>query len=367
MSERLQLALVGAGLIGQRHAEAMRMLGDDISIASVVDPSDVGRMYTKNMGIDWYPSMKEMFAGSSPDGAILATPNQVHVENGLECIAERCPILLEKPIATSCEEAQKLVDASHAEDVPVLIGHHRRHNPLIQKARQLIQDGRLGRITSVHGTCWLLKPKDYFAPEWRRKEGAGPILVNAIHDVDLMRYLCGDVETVQAISSNSIRGFETEDTAAVLMRFKSGALGTFNLSDTVASPWSWEITAGENPAYASTPQSCYVIGGTEGSLSIPDMRLWRHEGEGHWKQPISATSFPESKIDPLVAQMRHFVNVIRGNEAPLVSGEEGLMSLAVVEAMKKSAESGETIRPLAPAWREAPDSADENLPHAALV
>jgi predicted dehydrogenase len=346
LSARLKIALVGAGLIGQRHAESMRVLGDDISIASVVDPSGDGQIYAQSLGVDWYPSLRDMFASSSPDGAILATPNQVHVENGLDCVAERCPILLEKPIATSCEEARKLVDAARAEKVPVLVGHHRRHNPLIQKARLLIDEGRLGRITSVHGTCWLLKPENYFEPEWRRKKGAGPILVNAIHDIDLLRYLCGDVESVRAISSNAVRGFETEDTAAVLMRFEAGALGTFSLSDTVASPWSWEITAGENPAYASTPQSCYMIGGTEGSLSVPDMRLWRHEGEGHWKQPISATSFPELKTDPLVAQMRNFVNVIRGSEPPLVSGEEGLMSLAVVEAIKKSAESGETIRPL---------------------
>jgi predicted dehydrogenase len=127
------------------------------------------------------------------------------------------------------------------------------------------------------------------------------------------------------------------------MKFQSGALCTFNLSDTVASPWSWETTAGENPAYPSTPQSCYMIGGTKASLAIPDMRLWKHEDAGHWKQPISATSFPKSNMDPLIAQMRHFVNVIRGQAEPLVSGEEGLKSLSVVEAIKKSSKSAETI------------------------
>ena len=345
MNGSLEIALVGAGLIGRSHIDAMRTLGEDITIHSIVDPSDDGRDFAGSIGIDWYPSMSEMFEKGTPDGAILATPNQVHVENGLECVARRCPMLVEKPIASSCEDAGKLVDAARSENVHVLVGHHRRHNPVIQKARAFIDEGRLGRVTSVQGTCWMLKPKDYFAPAWRRQKGAGPILVNAVHDADLMRYLCGDVESVQALSSNGVRGFETEDTAVVLLKFESGALGTFNLSDTIASPWSWETTAGENPAFASTPQSCYLIGGTKASLAIPDMRLWRHEDAGHWKQPISATHFPEVNANPLVAQLQNFVNVIRGREAPLVSGEEGLKSLRVVEAIKKSAETGETVYP----------------------
>lgn len=344
MTARLRIALAGAGLIGRRHADVMRFLGEDVVLASVVDPSSAGRCYAASAGVDWYPSLKDMFAADRPDGAILATPNQVHVENGLDCVAAGCAMLVEKPLATSTSEARKLVNAARVAGIPILVGHHRRHNPLIRKAYTLIEEGHLGQITSVHGTCWLLKPDDYFSPEWRRQAGAGPIMVNAIHDVDLLRYLCGDVTFVKAISSNIVREFETEDTAVVLMKFQSGALATFNVSDTIAAPWSWETTAGENPAYSSTPQSCYMIGGTKASLAIPDLRLWKHEGAGHWKQPISATSFPASNMDPLVAQMRHFVKVIRGEEEPLISGEEGLKSLSVVEAIKRSATEGETIR-----------------------
>jgi len=343
MSNPLKITMVGAGLIGQRHIEVMRVLGDDVSLASIVDPSEAGRAFAETMNVDWYSSLKEMFASSRPDGAILATPNQVHVENGLDCVEAGCPMLVEKPIATTCAEASVLIDAAAVADIPILVGHHRRHNPLMQKAKFLIDEGDLGRITSVHGTCWLMKPDEYFAPEWRRKDGAGPIMVNAIHDIDLLRYLCGDVQSVQAISSNVVRGFETEDTAAALIKFRSGALGTFNISDTVPSPWSWEMTSGENPDFSATPQSCYMIGGTKGSLSIPDLRLWTHEGDGHWKQPINSTSFPNNNTDPLVMQIRHFGEVIRGQAEPIVSGEEGLKSLSVLEAIKNSAATGDTI------------------------
>jgi len=333
----VRLAVVGAGLVGRWHVDAVRSLKGTAEPHAIVDPSPAARDYAQGLGITWFASLSELLASSPPDGAVIVTPNQMHAENGLECAAAGYPMLIEKPIATSSIEAQKIVEAAAANGVPVLVGHHRRHNPLIQKARSLIDEGILGRIATVHGTCWLLKPDDYFAPEWRRQVGAGPVLVNAAHDVDLLRYLCGDVESVHAVSSNTVRGFETEESAAALLRFRSGAIGTLTISDTVASPWSWELTSGENPVYPKTRESCYWIGGTKGALSVPDMRYWSHGDGGHWKTDISEDVYAVENNDPLVAQISHFVAVIRGEAEPLVSGEEGLKSLAVVEAILRSA------------------------------
>lgn len=343
MKDPLKIVVAGAGLIGKRHSELVQA-AQDMTLRAIVDPSDAGRDYANHLDVDWFASLAAMFKDAEPDGVILATPNQMHVENGLECVAAGCPILVEKPIATSTADAQKLVDAAKAMDVPLLVGHHRRHSPLIRKARELIDEGRLGRITAVHGNCWLLKPDDYFAPDWRRRNGAGPLMVNAIHDIDLLRYLCGDIVSVHGLTSNAHRGFENEETGVVLLEFQSGALGTMNVSDAVASPWSWEITAGENPEFPVTTQSCYRIGGTKGSLSVPDMTLWTHPDRGHWKTPISATFFSQRRADPLVEQLLHFGKVIRGEEEPLVSGEEGAKSLRVVEAVQHSIKTGETTK-----------------------
>ena len=87
--------------------------------------------------------------------------------------------------------------------------------------------------------------------------------------IDDLRNLCGDVVGVQALQASAVRGFPVEDTAAMLLRFRNGALGTVSISDTVAAPWSWELTSGENKAYPRTDEFCYLIGGTEGSISIP--------------------------------------------------------------------------------------------------
>ncbi|MNQ88332.1 putative 4,5-dihydroxyphthalate dehydrogenase [compost metagenome] len=157
------------------------------------------------------------------------------------------PVLLEKPVGVHLDEVRELVAASAGSGVPVLVGHHRRHNPLISRARELVQEGCLGRLTTVTALWQLQKPDSYFDIPWRREPGAGMLLTNLIHDLDLLRHLCGEVAEVQAITSNGVRGFANEDSAAVLLRFANGALGTLSGSDAVAAPWSWELDSGENP------------------------------------------------------------------------------------------------------------------------
>ena len=343
MNQLPRVALVGAGIIGRKHLAAASQASGTVVFTTIVDPTDASRRYADTLELDWHRSLSDAFAQSSLDGVVIATPNQVHVENAMDCIEASCPMLIEKPIATTSVEARRIVNAASPKQVPILVGHHRRYNPLIEKARYLIQNGFLGRIATVHASCWLMKPESYFDPDWRRNEGAGVVSVNAVHDVDLLRHLFGEIRTVMAIGSNAVRNLKLHETSVAILQFYSGVVGTLTISDTVMAPWSWELTSGENTAYPATLESCYFVGGTKGSLSIPDNRLWRHEGEGHWMQPISATTFTCSKADPLVAQLRHFAAVIRGEEEPLVSGEEGMKSLRVVEAILNSMATGDKV------------------------
>ena len=214
---------------------------------------------------------------------------------------------------------------------------------MIRKAREIIESGRLGRVLTLHGEFWLMKPDDYFDVAWRREPGAGPVLVNLIHDVDLFRYLCGEVATVQAQESNAARGNAVEETAAILLRFASGVLGTVSVSDSVVAPWSWELTSGENPAYPQQDQACYKIGGTAGSLAIPQLEVWSNPGKRSWWEPLTRERVPYQPADPLKLQIRHFCAVIRGAATPLVSGREGLNTLKVIEAVKDSARTGALV------------------------
>tara|TARA_R110002096_G_scaffold87751_17_gene201316 strand:+ start:554 stop:1579 length:1026 start_codon:yes stop_codon:yes gene_type:complete len=336
-----RLAVVGAGLIGLRHIAAIAAAAG-ATLAAVIDPAAASRQVSARDGVPWFPCLENMPDGIA-DGIILATPNNLHVAGGLAAIERNLPVLVEKPIATDLAGARVLVEAGEIAGVPVLTGHHRRYNPLIVAAKSMIVAGRIGRIVSVHGMFWLAKPDDYFDVAWRRQPGAGPVFVNLIHDIDLLRHLVGEVVAVQAQTANTARGHAVEETAVVLLEFANGALGTVNISDTVPAPWSWELTSGENSAYPPTDQACYMIGGTEGSLDLPRLRLWRHEGKRSWWSPIVAETPPRGHGDPLIIQIEHFAAVIRGDTTPLVSGHEGLKSLAVIEAILTAAATGRRV------------------------
>ena len=338
----VRIAVAGAGLIGARHADAV-VAADGTTLAAIVDPAPAGAAVAARHGVPHVATLAALLARDCPDGVILATPNQTHRDGALACIAAGVPALIEKPLATTLADAEAIVAAGRKAGVALLTGHHRRHNPLVAQARALIEDGQLGRITAVQGTTWLCKPDDYFETEWRRQAGGGPIYTNLIHDIDLLRHLVGEVSSVHAMSSNAVRGFVPEETAAILLRFADGALGTISLSDTVTAPFSWELTARENPAYPATDQACYLIGGTKGSLALPNLTLWSNPGPRSWWEPISATRVPYGFDDPLVAQIRQFADVILGEADPLVSAADGLQNLRVIEAILTSASTGQTI------------------------
>ena len=339
----VKIAVLGAGLIGKRHIDQV-LAQDCAELVAIVDPSDAAQALADAKGTAWYPSFAAMIARSRPEGVIIATPNGMHVDNGLEAVAAGVATVVEKPLADDVAEATKLVDAAEKAGVPLMTGHHRRHNPLIQVAKAAINAGRLGQVVAVHGTCWFYKPDDYFDVQWRREKGAGPVFLNLIHDVDLLRYLCGDVVEVLALESNALRGNEVEETSVILLKFANGALGTVNVSDKIVAPWSWEFTSGENPAYTHTQENCYTVGGTLGSLTVPYLDLWSNAGEPSWWEPIERERLLVDFQDPLGLQVRNLCEVVRGTARPVVSGRDGLETLRVIEAVKTAARTGRAVR-----------------------
>ena len=153
---------------------------------------------------------------------------------------------------------------------------------------------------------------------------------------------CG--HRVQAVTSNATRGFPVEDTAAMVFTFANGALGTFLLSDTAASPRSWEQTWLANASYpASADEDCYHIAGTTGSLSVPTMQVRTYPGARSWWEPFDTSTETPERSDPLANQVTHFAAVIRGEAAPICSGRDGLTTLKVIDAVLEAARSGQPV------------------------
>lgn len=343
--EAVHIAVVGGGLIGKRHLEEIDRSAD-ARIHSIVEPGPDGEVLAARYGVRLYPTLDELLAGEKPDGIILATPNRLHAEGGLACVAAGVPVIVEKPIADTVENATRLVEASEAAGVPVLTGHHRNYGPVMAKARAIVQSGRLGPLVAVVGTAMFYKPDDYFdvGGGWRRMPGGGPILLNLIHEVNNLLSLVGDIVRVQAVTSNATRGFPVEDTAAMVFTFANGALGTFLLSDAAASARSWEQTAKENLSYSSfDDEDCYHIAGTDGSLSVPTMRVRTFAGTRSWWEPMNTTVESIDRSDPLANQVSHFAAVIRGEAEPICSARDGLKALQVVEAVTEAARTGGVV------------------------
>jgi predicted dehydrogenase len=342
MSAKLNIALIGAGLIGRAHLERLDA-SPDCACAAICDPTEAAKSLAAERGLAWFPSPRAMLAALKPDGAIIATPNALHVPQAIECLEAGVPVLVEKPLAESVAAAKRLVEAQGRTGVAVLGGHHRRHNPIVKAARRLVQEGRLGRLVAVNSLFLIRKPDDYFDVTWRREAGGGPVLINLIHDIDNLRFICGEIESVQALTSNATRGFAVEDTAALIFRFANGALGTATVSDVTPSPWSWELSSGENKVYPRRDGHCYLIAGSEGSLSLPKLEFWSYEGKPGWWEPLQRDTLALEPVEPLAEQIRHFCAVIGGTEEPITSAADAARTLAVVEAVAQAARSGQPV------------------------
>ena len=346
---KVRIAVAGAGVIGLRHIEEIGKSRSCV-LAAIVDVSPKAADVAMKCGVPLLGSLADLFARDRPDGVILATPNALHVEQGLECVAANIPALIEKPVAHTLAEGIRLCEAAEKASIKVLVGHHRRHSPILHAAVGTVKSGVLGPVVGVIGSAVFYKPDAegyYDGPNaWRKAPGGGPILINMIHEIGNLRAMVGEIVAVQAFASNATRGFEVEDTVAINLRFANGALGSFLLSDTGAAPKSWEQTSQENKAYPTyDDEDAYTIVGACGSLGVPTMRLRYYENreERSWFKAFTTRTVPVEREDPLALQIEHFAAVIRGEQEPLVTCRDGLQNLRVTEAIVEAARTGRVV------------------------
>ena len=150
---KTRIAVAGAGYIGQAHI-GVALNSTTCVLSAIVDPSPAAGEVAVKAGVRLFKSIDELLAQDRPDGLVLATPNHLHVAQGLQCIAAQLPILLEKPIATTVMDGEQLVKAVQATGAKVLIGHHRAHSPIMAKAKEVVDSGKLGKHNCVNLTPW---------------------------------------------------------------------------------------------------------------------------------------------------------------------------------------------------------------------
>ena len=340
---KINISIVGTGLMGLQHIKAISK-SKKANLHSIVDISKNSENLSKQHKVPLYLNVEELLCSKNLDAVIVATPNQLHETHTTSFLKKKIPVLLEKPISNNIKSAKRIINSSKKNKTPLLIGYHRRHNSIASKVKDIVSSGKLGTIVSANILCWLYKHKEYYKETWRTSKGAGPLGINLVHDIDLICYLLGPVQFVQAFTSNRNRKYKVEDTAAVSLVFKSGALCTLNISDTIVAPWSYELTAGENPAYPVTNQSAYMIGGTKGSLQFPNLKNWFYKNERSWWNKILVKEDKKKDDNTLVNQIDHFTEVVLKKIKPKVNGNDGLASLKIFAAITKSAKIGKKVR-----------------------
>ena len=195
------------------------------------------------------------------------------------------------------------------------------------------------------GTWLHRKPDDYYNVTWRREAGGGPILINAIHDIDCLRMVVGEIASVQAQTSNAMRGFRRggyRRRGAHLRERRARHVRRF--SDATASPWNWESTSRESAITPWELENCFIVAGTQGSLAIPQLQHWSYDKpDGGWADPLTRRTLPVRNADPYPRQLHHFARVIRGEETPVIDVAEGTRTLAATLAIAESARTGRPV------------------------
>jgi predicted dehydrogenase len=343
MAAPIRIVVVGAGLIGSKHIDRIRS-HPDFELVGIAEPNKDSAA-AKAAGCLVDAELSRLLDQVHPDAVLIASPNALHADHGIECARRGLPFIVEKPVTESLETAKRLHQAVQDSGVKTLVGHHRRHHPAVLKTRALIAEGRLGQLVGVSGIWSTCKPQGYFeAGPWRRQKGGGVVLINLIHEIDFLRFCAGEIIGVQAVTSNHQRSFEVEDTAALILEFASGALGTFFLSDAAPSPWTMEQGLGESPEFPYSGQSSYRFIGSLGALEWPELRQWvQSQSPPTWHAPMLAQGHHAMRLDPYTAQLCHFRDIIRDGAPSLQTVSDACRTLAAAAAVSDAARSGRRV------------------------
>lgn len=343
------IIVIGYGLIGPRHAQAVHLC-PHTTLAGIVEssPDDARRVQAS---ADFpctrvYDSLASCLEEIHVDGAVVCTPNRTHYAVTKQLLQSGINVIVEKPISPSAIEAEHLKQLARDHEVQLLVGHHRRFNPYVLSTKKHLH--RVGDVIAVDAVWCLKKCDEYFhQADWRqsRETGGGVLNINLVHDLDLLQYFLGPLSEVYATEVKRTRGDSVEEGAVIHLTFANGTRGSFIVCDNVVSPANFEMGTGENPLIQKNAKGVdgvfYRFFGTRGTLSIPDLTLFHQDKsrQGWWEPLISDVLDEELEGVPFMLQMEHFARCIQGECEPLCTADDGIMAMRAVNAVIESLES----------------------------
>ncbi len=335
---RRSIGLIGTGNISQTHARAARLAG--ISIAAVFGRTaeSAGR-FAASYGGAPYSNLEAFLAHPGMTAVVIGTPSGTHADYGVAAAAKGLHVLVEKPIEISTERAAALIDAADRSGVKVGVCYQDRVAPDLRAVRDFVAGGRLGRLISARGIVnWYRRPEYYTGSSWRgsrQLDGGGALMNQGIHTVDLLLWLLGPIARVSGHVATRFHDIEVEDTAAAVLEFASGAVGVL------------EASTASYPGYPRRVE----LTGAGGTLTIEQNRLVGVDLRDKTDlQSSGAIDGSPGATSPVVSDatghrvlLDDFFEAIAEDRAPCCDGREGRRSVAVVEAIYRSAREGAAV------------------------
>jgi predicted dehydrogenase len=339
--DKVRFALVGCGNISKKHIQAIQQGLEEAELAAVCDRvPQRAEVYAKRFNIPSFSDAREMMrvVGDRIDIVNILTPSGLHVENVLELVEFRKPLVVEKPIALRLEEADRIIHACDRHGVKIFVVHQNRYNLPIIKAREALEQGRFGKL--VMGTVrvrWKRDQAYYDAEKWRGTwtYDGGVFTNQASHHIDMLTWFMGDVERVKAVGVTRLARIECEDTGAAILRFTNGAIGIIEAT-TATRPKDLEGSLSILGEKGSV-----VIGG----FFMNELQTWAFEDHQDIDDVILEKygKNPEGWGYNLTEYLRGVISSVKNKRAGLVDGLEGRKSLELISAIYESIEAEKEI------------------------
>jgi UDP-N-acetyl-2-amino-2-deoxyglucuronate dehydrogenase len=339
LDRRIRFALVGCGRIAANHFNAIKQHEARCELVGVcdIDPVCLAKA-AETTGARPYRSLSEMLARSEADAVIVATPSGLHPEQAIQIAAAGRHVITEKPMATRWEDGKRMVGACDAAGVRMFVVKQNRRNATLQLLKRAVDKKRFGRIYMVNLNVFWTRPDDYYnSAKWRGtwEYDGGAFMNQASHYVDLIDWIVGPVESLQAYTATLARDIEVEDTGVISLRWRCGALGSMNVT---------MLTYPRNMEGSIT-----ILGETGtvriGGVAVNEVQQWEFAKPDEDDLLVRDASYQTTSVygfgHPLYYD--NVIKVLRGEAEPETDGREGLKSLEVLVAAYKSARDGKRV------------------------
>lgn len=339
VGRKIRMALVGCGRIAGKHLEAIGAHDDRLELVAVCDVDRAAlAAAAERTGVQGFSSLSSLLAGSNADVVVLCTPSGLHPAQTIQIAAAGRHVITEKPMATRWADGKRMVEACDAADVRLFVVKQNRRNATLQLLKRAVEQKRFGRIYMVALNVFWSRPQSYYdGAKWRGtwEFDGGALMNQASHYVDLVDWLIGPVESVQAYTATLARDIQVEDTAVVGVRWRSGALGSVNVT-MLTYPKNYE-------------GSITVLGemGTVriGGVAVNEIEHWEfaqpHQDDAQVRDASYATTSVYGHGHP--SYYDNVIRALRGEAEADTDGREGLRSLEVLIASYLSARDGRRV------------------------